>query len=230
MKPEDIHLTDLQRIFIGEIPAIFFIELIFRSLFIYLLLVLSMRLMGKRMASKVSRNEMAAVASLAAAVGIPLMNPDRGLLPGLVIAFVIVVLQILIARRSARNEKFEAISQDKISMLVKDGILVLDNMKKTRISRERVFAQLRFMQKTHLGMIERLYLEANGLFSIVERQNHEPGLSIMPKTDFEFVKRNNTTTLFLVCHNCGYLSKEPILPHVDLCPNCNAKDWDFAVE
>jgi len=230
MKPEEIHLTDLQRIFIGEIPALFFVELIFRAIFIYSLLLLSMRLMGKRMASQISRNEMAAVVSLAAAVGIPLMNPDRGLLPGFVIAVAIVMLHLIIARVSARNEKFEEISQDKISVLVKDGVMDLDTMKRTRISRERVFAQLRFMQKNNLGTIERFYLEANGLFSVVELQEPQPGLSIIPEYDYEFVQRNNTTTEFLVCHNCGFLSKEPNTSHDQVCPVCNAKDWDFAVK
>jgi len=82
MKPEEIHLKDWLRILIGEEPISFLLELIIRAAVVYLVLMLSMRLMGKRMSSQLSRNELATLVSLAAAVGVPMMAPDRGLLPG----------------------------------------------------------------------------------------------------------------------------------------------------
>src|SRR4051794_17099270 len=77
MKPEKIHPDDWLRILVGEVPATYFIELIIRAAVVYLILMVSMRLMGKRMSSQLSRNELAALVSLAAAVGIPMMSPDR---------------------------------------------------------------------------------------------------------------------------------------------------------
>jgi uncharacterized membrane protein YcaP (DUF421 family) len=230
MKPEEIHLTDLQRILIGEIPGHFFIEIIFRALFVYLLLVITMRLMGKRMSSQISRNEMAAVASLAAAVGIPLMNPDRGLLPGLIITIVIIFFQVLIAKRAARNEKFEAITQDKLSILVKDGVIDFKNMQKTRITRERLFAQLRSQQQTNLGNVARLYLEANGLFSMVPAVQQKPGLCLLPKFDEAFIKKMTIEEGLCVCNRCGYLADEALRTDQKQCPVCQKKDWTAAVK
>lgn len=229
MKPEDIHLNDFYRIIVGEMPPVFYIELIIRSLFIYIVLVTSMRLMGKRMASQIGRTEMATVAALAAAVGIPLMNPDRGLLAGLVIAATIVTLQILIARRSARNQKFEALSQDKITLLVSDGIMDLAAMKKNRITRQQVFAKLRSSKQIHLGNVKRLYLEANGLFSLVQTDEPHPGLSVIPEGDLDFIKRNTKKTGLMVCNSCGYLDENKSLAPNFICPICNSKDWKNAV-
>lgn len=60
MQPEDIF--NLERLLIGEkIPWIFLIEVIIRILFLYILIIVSMRLMGRRMASTLSRNETAAL-------------------------------------------------------------------------------------------------------------------------------------------------------------------------
>lgn len=230
MKPEDIHLNDLYRIIVGEMPAIFYVELVLRSLFIYIVLISSMRLMGKRMASQIGRTEMATVASLAAAVGIPLMNPDRGLLAGLVIAITIVTLQVWLARRSARSQKFEALSQDKIALLVSDGIMDLAEMKKNRITRQRVFAQLRTSKQLHLGNVKRLYLEANGLFSLLENKEPQPGLSIIPERDLEFVARHTSKTDLMACGLCGYVdSTKTFTPH-DNCPLCTTTDWKPAVK
>ncbi|QJW89539.1 hypothetical protein HNV11_09185 [Spirosoma taeanense] len=75
MKPEEIHLNDWVRILIGEVPGTYFIEIVIRIAFVYLLLSVSMRLMGKRMAAQMNRNELAAQVSLAAAIGMPVWRP-----------------------------------------------------------------------------------------------------------------------------------------------------------
>ena len=62
-------------------PASFYSETVIRLLFSYLLLLLSLRLMGNRMAKILTRNELVAIVSLAAANGVALMAPDRGRLP-----------------------------------------------------------------------------------------------------------------------------------------------------
>jgi uncharacterized membrane protein YcaP (DUF421 family) len=230
MKPEEIKLSDLQRILIGEIPATFFIELIFRAFIIYLLLIVAMRLMGKRMSSQISRNEMAAVVSLAAAVGIPLMNPDRGILPAFIITIVIVLFTNLIASKTAQDEKFESLTQDDYGALVIDGVLNLEVMERTRVTRERLFAQLRLLNKIHLGMIKRLYFEANGMFSLVDEPNPKPGLSILPDIDPEFAARKLKVTDAFVCGHCGKLAEGMIASTRTKCPNCQAIQWDRAVE
>lgn len=105
MKPEEIHINDWMRILIGEIPLGYFLEAVFRIVFIYLLLMLSMRLMGNRMGSMLTRNEMIALVSLAAANGVALMSADRGLLPVVIIAFLIIFYQRIIAWWTSKNKK-----------------------------------------------------------------------------------------------------------------------------
>jgi uncharacterized membrane protein YcaP (DUF421 family) len=231
MKPEDIKLSDFHRILIGEIPASFFIELIFRALIVYTLLIVSMRLMGKRMSAQISRNEMAAVVSLAAAVGIPLMNPDRGILPPFVITFVIVIFTNYISKRTAKDEKFESFTQDDYGVLVMDGVLNLSVMERTRVTRERLFAQLRMLNKTHLGAIKRLYFEANGMFSLVDEPNPGPGLSILPDDiDPEFSAKKLKMTDAFVCRRCGKLAEGMVASTRTKCPKCKSIDWVHAVE
>src|SRR6059058_5518901 len=105
MKPEDIKLGDWHRILFGEAPPEFFIELIIRSFFIFLLLIVSMRLLGRRIAAQLSRIEMIALFSLAAAIGVPLQAPDRGLLPAVVISVIVVGIGRLIAALACRNQR-----------------------------------------------------------------------------------------------------------------------------
>ncbi len=229
MKPEELSLSDFNRILIGEIPAFFFIELIVRAFLIYTLLIVSMRLMGKRMSAQLSRNEMAAVVSLAAAVGIPLMNPDRGILPPVVITVVIIFFTNLVSKRTSRNENFEAVTQDDLDVLVTNGVLNLPKMEETRITKERICAQLRGLGVFHLGMVDRFYIEANGMFSLVLQKEPGPGLSIVPDIDPDFADRKLNKTDQFVCCRCGTLAKTLISSKRTTCPSCKTIDWAPAV-
>ncbi|KQR71183.1 DUF421 domain-containing protein [Pedobacter sp. Leaf176] len=226
MKEYEIKLEDIQRILLGEVPFHFFVEVILRTAAIYLILMVSMRLMGKRMSSQLSRNEMAAVASLAAAVGVPLMNPDRGLLPAVVIAGVIISLQMLIAWIATKNIKFEAATQDKYNMLIKDGMLNVQAMALTRITQDRVLAQLRSESISHLGMVKRLYFEAGGSFSLLKMNTPIPGLSSIPKWDQEMSERIHSLTEQELCAWCG--SYKPGR-NATKCNNCKKDVWVYAV-
>lgn len=229
MKPEDIHLTDWMRILIGEVPNEYFIELIIRIIFAYLVLTVAMRLMGKRMAAQLNLNELAALVSLAAAVGIPIMSPDRGLLPAVVVAFVIVFIQRLVASLARKNQRFEAISQGSSDVLVVDSVLQLDKMMGARITRERLMAELRSSGLMHLGQVKRLYIEANGSFTLIQEEKPQPGLTVLPFWDADFRAEQKKVTDKFVCNNCGNDSKSKIQP-TDPCDHCHDKNWIPAVE
>lgn len=228
MKPQDIHFGDWLRILIGEVPVSFFIELLIRSIIVYLILIVSMRIMGKRMSSRLSRNELASLVSLAAAVGIPLMSPDRGVLPAAIIAFILVGVQRLIARQSCKNEKFENFSQGRVSALVSDGIVDMKELKHIKLSHERVFSQLRSQGVLQLGTVGRFYMEASGAFTLISRKDPMPGLPVLPPFDEEmrdyFEEHNDQQ----ICVQCGFPQK-PVGHPYPKCPNCSAEKWIAAV-
>jgi uncharacterized membrane protein YcaP (DUF421 family) len=164
MKSEDIKLGDWARIFLGEAPPEFFLELVIRAFFIFLLLLVAMRLFGLRMAAQVNRLEMIGLFSLAAAIGVPLQAPDRGLLPAVVISVVVVSIGRLVATLSFGNEKFEKLAEDQMDVLVENGRIRMKTIKRTRLTIERLYARLRESGIRHLGEVERLYFEPNGSF------------------------------------------------------------------
>jgi uncharacterized membrane protein YcaP (DUF421 family) len=226
MKPYQIHLEDWQRILLGEVPGAFYIEVIIRAVVIYLILIGSMRIMGRRMASQLSRIEMAAMVSLAAAIGVPIQSPDRGILPAVMIAIVVVGVQRIISMYSARNQKFEDLTQDDLDVLVEDSVMQLDKMKRTRITQDRLCAHLRSEGLTHLGCVQRLYLEANGAFSLVKSADPKPGLCILPAWDEDFVNELEETNT-ICCVECG--KEQEDRRESNKCSNCQASNWTRAV-
>jgi uncharacterized membrane protein YcaP (DUF421 family) len=229
MNKEEIYFTDWWRILMGEVPGSFYVELIVRSAVIYLLLMLSMRLMGKRMSGLLSRNEMVAMVSLAAAVGTPLTSPDRGILPAVVIAVIVIYIERRISTIAFRNEKFERYAVGKLDILVNDAVIDLEILKKVRISRQRLMAELRAAGIRQLGSVKRFYMEAGGSFTLIINEEPNEGLLILPEWDNEFCNRLRRSDGQLACNSCGLLQPQTIEPQTQ-CPHCAAADWVVAVK
>lgn len=229
MNSQDIHLTDPLRILIGEVPLSYFIELVIRAAAVYLILMISMRSMGKRMSSQLSRNELAALVSLAAAVGVPMMAPDRGLLPAVIIAFVLITIERAIAKQGCKSEAFESFAQGRLSILVRDGVVCVKELEQVSLSHERLFAQLRSNGVLQLGTVARFYMEANGNFSLVTSSNPQPGLSVLPPWDDELRDFFHEHPENKVCGQCGLQQSNTRLSD-KACPNCKTKRWVTAVE
>nr|WP_295924804.1 YetF domain-containing protein [uncultured Dyadobacter sp.] len=228
MKKEDIHFGDWQRMFAGDVPAGFYWEVMLRIVIIYLVLMISMRLMGKRMASQLSRNELIALVSLSAAIGVPLQAPDRGILAAIVIAIVVIAIQQLLAAVSSRNQRLESFTQGDLTVLIADGRLAIDSMKETGITKEKAFAQLRSNGIRHLGEVKRLYFEAGGAFTLIRETAASPGLGILPEEDADFIRQVCCNAGFSVCTRCG--QKLTGAQADKTCENCGSRERAIAVE
>ncbi|MGN6568551.1 MAG: YetF domain-containing protein [Flavipsychrobacter sp.] len=227
MKAQDIHWNDWARIFNGDNPSSFLWESVLRLIVIYLILIISMRFLGKRIATQLSRLELAALVSLAAAIGVPVLASDRGLLPAIIIAVVVVVINRLIPTTSIKSQRFEKISQGNIDVLVRDGVMQTKTMLKTRVSRERLMAQLRHMELKSLGKVKRLYLEAGGNFTVIKEDEAKPGLSLIPGWHTAFAQRQKKSDAY-VCCNCGN-KKTQHAEMVENCKNCGERNWVQAI-
>jgi uncharacterized membrane protein YcaP (DUF421 family) len=229
MPPPTPHITDYLRILMGEMPWPFLLEATIRLIVLYLLLLTGLRLMGKRMAGQLSRTELAALVSLAAAVGTPILAADRGLLAPLVIAAVVVLSQRLLTHWSARHAGVEHTLEGNVCTVVAGGVLDLATMEHSVLSQERLFAQLRGQSLEHLGQVRRLYMEANGTFSLVEEEDPQPGLSLLPGWDESFRKLQPLAPGKFACLACGQVVEAPQLP-THKCPHCGTPKWEPAVE
>ena len=224
MKSEDIQILDFYRILHGEIPLIFYIELALRALFVFAVLTLGMMYLGKRVSSQITRSELAATSTLAAATGLVILAPDRGLIPPLIIVAVVMAIQRFVHWMSQRRQGFARATEGHLALLVSDGKMLLKAMEESRITRHELFARLRGSGITQLGEVKRMYLEADGEFTLVKETKLQPGLSVFPEWDEELLaeqEKKNT----MVCTNCGTERKNEELN----CTECKDDRWQTGV-
>jgi uncharacterized membrane protein YcaP (DUF421 family) len=190
---------------------------------LYLVLLLAMRVMGRRMSSQLNRNELLALVSLAAAIGPALQDPQRGLLPPLLIAVWVAASQRAIAWWTFRSRRFDELANGETEVLLVAGHVDLKALRRSTISRERLFAELRSQGILQLGAVDRVYLEANGAFSMLRAPQAKPGLAIVPDWDPELANELDYDPAWRACDRCGTTTRSERT--TSSCAVCKAHAW-----
>src|ERR1700712_3879237 len=208
MKKEDIHLGDLSRLLLGEAPPVFLLEVFIRTLVVYVFLLFILRWLGKRMSGQLTIMELAVMLTLGAIVSASMQLPDHGILEGVFLLLCALSFQRGISYLGVKSSRFEKITQGKAGVLVKDGVLQLAAMKEFRISRQQVFAQLRNQKIYNLGLVDRMYLEASGMYSVFKSGQSKAGLSVLPPDDTSINNMQKKMPGMMACRSCGALKPE----------------------
>jgi uncharacterized membrane protein YcaP (DUF421 family) len=236
MDKSQIHLSDIHRILFGNAPAEFMIETFFRTVVIYVFLLIIVKWLGKRMAGQVTITELAISIMLGAIVAPPMETPERGVIQGIFILVMILFYHQWLALAGVKNPKVERILQGKLSIFVKDGIIQVDEIKRTGVSRAQLIAELRRKNIYNLGKVKRMYMEACGIFSIFEQENR-PGLSLLPVEDKDVHSiQKKPDRHQKACTSCGNTIPAPDgdlssqkLSDGQPCMVCRNTHWDTAI-
>jgi uncharacterized membrane protein YcaP (DUF421 family) len=226
MEKEEIHLWDVKRILFGEAPAEFMLEVFVRSLVMYLIAIVIVRAMGKRMNGQHSIIELAVMVMMGAIISLPMQAPDRGILQGVLILLVTLFLLRRTNLLGFKNAKFEKVVHGDIFALVKDGVLQKDIQKNTRITNQQVFEILRSKGIYNLAQVKRMYIEAYGMFSIYQEEKEKPGLPIYPQIDETIYESYESVSAHeKACANCGTVQQTAS----SACTTCGNNDWVKAI-
>jgi uncharacterized membrane protein YcaP (DUF421 family) len=229
MKKEDIHWDDWHRILFGAAPASFMLEVLIRTIVMYLILLVILRLMGKRMGGQLTISELAVMVTLGAIICVPMQIPDRGILQGLFVIICALIFQRGFTWLGFKSNKMETLIQGKESVLVKDGIIVVDELDKANISRQQLYGVLRSQEIYNLGEVDRIYAEACGIFSVYKAEQPRPGLSLFPPFDDSVHEiQGSTEENIPVCRMCGKLAESEEESKGE-CKNCGSRDWEVAI-
>lgn len=224
MDEKDYELLDWHRLLIGDNPWGFALEVLGRTIIIYLALMVVMRLLGKRMHAQLTIMDLAVMLTLGAIASVPMQSFEHGILPGLVLLVSILFLHQASTILIYKNRSVEVLTQGKISLVIKNGVIDPEKLGELRISQGQLFAVLRNKGVRQLGEVKRLYSEADGHFSLYKLNDPKPGLSVLPKTEEALPEKKNTMPNHQVCAYCGYSILQT--DHVDRsCSNCGNEEW-----
>lgn len=219
---------DWQRLFFGDQPFGFYFEIAFRTLLMYLALLLLLRMLSKRTLTQLSILEFGIVIALGSAAGDPTFYEDIPVLHGLVVLVTVVLIQRAYTWLIRKNEMVETLMEGRPVELMRDGCILGDALDKGRISQEEFFEMLRQHQVTQLGEVRRAYLEQNGQVSVFTLAKPVPGLPIAPPWDLEPPERLSKghsldEATEVACCQCGRVERMTGL--LQACGSCKYEDY-----
>lgn len=216
---------DWQSILLGENKWQFLIETGIRSVIMFVVILLSLRLLGRRGIKQLSVFELGVIIGLGSAAGDPMFYKDVGLLPAMVVFVFVILLYKLVTLLVNKSEKFERFVEGRPVAVISSGRLIPKTVEQEPIAKDEIFMQLRLSSVWHLGQVERAILETNGEISVFcyDDENTKPGLPIIPEL-FDQKNIAITKASLYACVNCG--ATEELSPGaLHVCKECDCKEW-----
>ncbi len=150
-----------------ELPVV---EKILRPVFVYVFLVVSLRLAGKRELAQLNPFDLIVLLTLSNTVQNAIIGNDNSLLGGLIGATTLLALNTLVVRFLYSHERLDELIEGKQDVLIEAGIVQMDRLKKELITLPELEAAAHKQGFASLAEVERAILETGGSISFVGRK------------------------------------------------------------
>ena len=147
---------------------------IVRTLILYIAIVASMRIMGKRQIGELEPAELVVAVLISELAAQPLQDIGTPLIYGLVPAVTLVICEILVSAGIVKSIRFRAFLCGKPSVIVRDGKINQQEMKKNRLTVDELLEQLRKKGVTDLQSVQYAILETDGKITPILSSMHQP--------------------------------------------------------
>lgn len=163
-------------------------NVIIRTLIIYVILELSMKLMGKRQIGEFQLSELVTTLLLSELAALPISDPDIPILYMVLPVSLIISLEVITSYLSVKSVRLRRILSGKPSVLIRRGVLDQSELRRLRISCSELLGQLRQKGYGDISEINYAIVEDNGQLSVF------PKIAMRPPDIGEFSDVMSGTT------------------------------------
>lgn len=180
--------------------------IMFRTFFIYLIIIMVYRFMGKREIGQLSIVDFVVSIMIAELAVISIESPEKPMIQSLIGIGILLIAQIVFAYVSLKSERLREIIDGKPSVIIDRGKIDEVEMKKQRYNFADLLIQLRENGVSKVSDVEFAILEPTGRLSVIkkdeEQDDEETALYPLPlildgKIQDEHLKRLGKTELWL---------------------------------
>ena len=150
------------------------IEIALRTGVIYCLVLLGIRLSGKREVGQMTPFDLTLLLLLSNSVQNAMTGPDTSVLGGAVAAATLLLMNYLIAELSGGNRRFRKYIQGQPALLVHDGEILQAHMAKEHVSMDELERALREHGVATYKQAALAVLEVDGSISVLKYDDIEP--------------------------------------------------------
>ena len=151
-----------------------------RALVLYIIVVISMRIMGKRQIGQLQPYELAIAIMISELAAVPMQNTGIPLINGIIPILTLLVAQLTMSLLSLKSVRVRAIICGKPTILVEE-------LRKEMYTINDLLEQLRIKDYPNIADVEYAILETNGQLSVIPKSQKRPvnPQDMNIKTDYE---------------------------------------------
>ncbi|WP_449397997.1 DUF421 domain-containing protein [Chryseobacterium wanjuense] len=149
------------------------LDVVLRSLCVYLFMVIAIRIFGKNQLSQLNAGDVVLLLLISNAVQNAMVDPDTSLQGGLIAALVLFIANFIVKRFMFSNPKFETLLEDDPVILVRDGKVDEMALDKAKISRNELEEAIREHGVDSIGDVKLSILEVDGNISVISEDEND---------------------------------------------------------
>ena len=144
------------------------VQIVLRTGIIYLLVLIGVRLSGKREVGQMTPFDLTLLLLLSNSVQNAMTGPDTSLAGGAVAAGTLLILNYLVAEVSGTNRRFRRLIQGQPSLLVHDGKIIEAHLAREHVSVDELHRALREHGINSIDQVALSVLEVDGSISCLK--------------------------------------------------------------
>ena len=145
-----------------------------RTILLYLVLIFSVRLMGKRQIGQMEASEFVVTMLVANLASIPMQDGGIPLFSGLVPILTVLGLELVLSGLILRSVRIRKLLCGKPVILIENGKILRENLRRTRITLDELVGHLRQKDVLDLKAVQFAILETDGNLSVFPYPGERP--------------------------------------------------------
>ena len=143
--------------------------LMVRTLILYSIVVLSMRIMGKRQIGEMQPSELVVAIMISDLASVPMQSIDIPLLSGIIPVLTLIVAEVLMSFVSLKSRFLRRLITGEPSIIIYNGHVNEQELEKLRFNTNDLLEKLRVSGYPNIADVEVAVLETNGQLSIIPK-------------------------------------------------------------
>ena len=145
-----------------------------RTILLYVVIILAIKIMGKRQISDLQTSELVVTLMVSNIATIPMQNTAQPLLSGVIPILVLICCEVLVSIFMLKNSKFRKMICGKPVVIVDNGEIQQEELKNLRLSVEDLCQQLRQVDVFSIEDVAFAIIETNGKLSVLKKSEKQP--------------------------------------------------------
>lgn len=145
-----------------------------RTLILYLLIIVVLRLMGKRQVGQLQPSELVVALIIADLAAVPMSEVGIPLINGIIPIITLFIMEELLSYISMKSERARGLISGKPSILIERGTIIEDELRRIRYNINDLLEQLRLKNFSNVEDVNYAILETSGQLSVIPKEEKMP--------------------------------------------------------